>query len=125
MNKTILHLLLACLLVQAPAPAAERPTSDVPGFAGKPAADTAALRIEGLRCEHLRDPLGIDVLQPRLSWQLVSPTFERGARQTAFQILLAGSLAELARDRGEVWDSGRVSNALFVSSLATTYAPFM
>ena len=38
MNKTILHLLLACLLVQAPATAAERPTSAAPGFAGKPAA---------------------------------------------------------------------------------------
>ncbi|MCU0960723.1 MAG: glycoside hydrolase family 78 protein [Pirellulaceae bacterium] len=111
MNRTIVHLLLAGLLVQAPVPAAERPTADPPGFATKPPANTAALRIEGLRCEHLCDPVGIDVLEPRLSWRLVSPTCKRGARQTAFQVLVASSPAELARDRGDVWDSGRVESA--------------
>lgn len=110
MKNAVLGLLLACLLVQAPATAAERPASDAPGFAGRPPANPGALRIEGLRCEHLRDPLGIDVLEPRLSWRLVSPAFERGARQTAYQILVARSLADLERDRGDVWDSGRVAS---------------
>ncbi|MBM4092487.1 MAG: hypothetical protein FJ276_24150 [Planctomycetes bacterium] len=82
-----------------------------PVHAQQPSANTDSLRIGGLRCEHLRDPLGIDVLQPRLTWRLVSPACERGARQTAFQILVAGSSAELARDRGDVWDSGRVESA--------------
>ena len=29
--------------------------------------------VENLRCEHLTDPLGIDSLKPRLSWQLNTP----------------------------------------------------
>jgi hypothetical protein len=36
------------------------------------------LRVTELRCEYLADPLGIDVLQPRLGWQIQSadPTGE-------------------------------------------------
>lgn len=30
------------------------------------------LRPERLRCEYLTDPLGIDVLHPRLSWTLTA-----------------------------------------------------
>src|ERR1017187_7248752 len=30
----------------------------------------ASLKAENLRCEYLKDPLGIDVTQPRLSWEL-------------------------------------------------------
>lgn len=33
---------------------------------------TASLRPENLRCEYAEDPLGIDIVQPRLSWMLVS-----------------------------------------------------
>ena len=35
----------------------------------QPAA-AATLNAENLRCEYLKDPLGIDVTQPRLSWEL-------------------------------------------------------
>ena len=28
--------------------------------------------VSGLRCEYLKDPLGIDVGRPRLSWKLVA-----------------------------------------------------
>jgi len=33
-----------------------------------------------LRCEYLTDPLGVDVLQPGLSWRIASD--RRGVRQT-------------------------------------------
>ena len=33
---------------------------------------TAQVTVNNLRCEMLIDPLGIDVLQPRFSWQLKS-----------------------------------------------------
>jgi alpha-L-rhamnosidase len=64
-----------------------------------------------LRCEYLADPLGIDVALPRLSWvlQAGSPT-DRGQRQTAYQVLVASSEAQLANDQGDLWDSGKVAS---------------
>ena len=62
--------------------------------------------ISDLTCEYQSDPLGIDILQPRLSWQLHSP--RRGARQAAYQILAAASEAELSAGAPLLWDSGRV-----------------
>jgi len=62
----------------------------------------------GLKCEYRVDPLGIDALKPRLSWILGSR--RRGQVQGAYQILVADSLASLAADRGDLWDSGRVAS---------------
>ena len=45
-----------------------------------------------LRCEYLENPLGIDATQPRLSWIVESN--ERGQKQTAYQIIVAGSAAD-------------------------------
>ena len=61
-----------------------------------------------LQCESMREPLGIDIVRPRLSWQLEDTT--RGARQTAYEIRVAGSPEVLAQDRADVWDSGRVES---------------
>ncbi|MGI4787542.1 MAG: family 78 glycoside hydrolase catalytic domain [Janthinobacterium lividum] len=66
----------------------------------------AALRVDHLRCEYKEDPLGIDALHPRLSWQLLSTT--RGQKQTAYEILVARSKETLAADKGDLWDSGKV-----------------
>ncbi|MCX7805429.1 MAG: family 78 glycoside hydrolase catalytic domain, partial [Planctomycetota bacterium] len=59
-----------------------------------------------LRCEYQERPLGIDEPRPRLSWKLEDAG--RGTRQTAYRILVASSPEVLARDRGDIWDSGRV-----------------
>jgi len=61
-----------------------------------------------LRCEYRIDPLGVDVRAPRLSWLVQSTA--RGQRQTAYQVLVAGDVEALARDQGDVWDSGRVES---------------
>ncbi len=68
----------------------------------------SAATVSGLRCEYARDPLGIDVARPRLSWQIASP--RRGERQAAYQVLVAASLSALAADHGNLWDSGRVAS---------------
>jgi len=65
------------------------------------------LKSVGLRCEYLVDPLGIDVGRPRLSWTLESG--QRAQTQTAYQILVANSQDALKTDRGDLWDSGKVS----------------
>lgn len=62
------------------------------------------LRITNLRCEYKKNPVGIDVLQPRFSWELVSS--ERGTVQTAYQIRVADSEVDLAENK-PVWDSGK------------------
>ena len=64
------------------------------------------VRVAGLTCEYLANPVGIDVLQPRLSWRLESPW--RGQRQTAYQVLVASDERILRDDRGDLWDSGKV-----------------
>ncbi len=64
------------------------------------------LTIQNLRCEYLVDPLGIDVVQPRLSWTLQSR--QRGQLQTAYRILVASDPRLLKREIGDLWDSGKV-----------------
>ena len=47
-----------------------------------------------LRCEYLKDPMGIDMQKPRLMWNCAG-----GVKQTAYQIVT------------ENWDSGRVASS--------------
>lgn len=59
------------------------------------------VRVGGLEVEHQTNPLGIDTTRPRFGWLLDSET--RGARQTAYQIVVSSK-----RDgRADVWDSGK------------------
>lgn len=67
------------------------------------AADKSAL--QNLRVEMLSEPLGIDVVQPRLSWELSGS--ERGLKQTAYQVLVASSLENLEKGIADLWDSGK------------------
>lgn len=68
----------------------------------------APLRVGVMKCEYRINPLGIDALQPRLSWELHSE--ERGAAQAAWQVLVASSPELLAQDQGDLWDSGKVAS---------------
>ncbi len=61
-----------------------------------------------LRTEYLTDPLGIDVLQPRLSWWLDHT--ERAQVQTAYQVLVATRADLLDQGKGDQWDSGKVAS---------------
>ena len=63
----------------------------------------------GLRCEYLKNPLGIEATHPRLSWILTSD--QRGQKQTAYQVLVASSEALLKRRKGDLWDSGKVASS--------------
>ena len=68
----------------------------------------AGLQVADLRCEYLTDPLGMEVVKPRLSWTLHSDV--RAQKQTAYQVLAASSAMLLAQDQGDMWDSGRVAS---------------
>jgi len=67
------------------------------------------LRVTRLRCEYLKNPLGIDEVRPRLSWNVESS--RRGARQTAWRLRVASSAQRLAQQQADLWDSGRIEDA--------------
>jgi alpha-L-rhamnosidase len=66
------------------------------------------LIIKDLRCEYLENPLGIDVLNPRLSWILEST--KRGQRQRAYQVLVASTPENLTNEIGDLWNSGKIDS---------------
>lgn len=59
-----------------------------------------------LRCENRVDPLGVDVAQPRLSWQMRSDA--RDVVQSAYQVRVATSVTLL--EKPDLWDSGKVQS---------------
>lgn len=71
------------------------------------APSAASLSITDLRCEGQHDPITIDSPAPRLSWILTSN--KRAQRQAAYRILVSTSMEALARDTGDLWDSGKVT----------------
>ncbi len=78
----------------------------VPGVKG-----AAGFLPADLRCESLRDPRGIDAACPRFSWVLEpSSRRARGQAQTAYRIMVAGSLRALEAGKGDLWDSGPVGS---------------
>ncbi len=61
------------------------------------------------RIEWLAGPVAIDSLRPRFTWQLEAPAEERGARQTAWRIVVSSSAALAEAGHGDIWDSGAVA----------------
>ncbi|HEX5153142.1 MAG TPA: family 78 glycoside hydrolase catalytic domain [Parafilimonas sp.] len=60
---------------------------------------SAQLTVSNLLTENLIDPIGIDVLQPRFSWQLISD--KRNTMQSAYEI-------KVMLNKQPVWSSGKV-----------------
>jgi alpha-L-rhamnosidase len=69
-------------------------------------ATAGTLKVDHLRCEYLENPLGIDVLEPRLGWRIESS--QRAQKQTAYRVLVASSLDTLGQNTGDLWDTGRI-----------------
>ena len=62
----------------------------------------AQLKVQNLLVENLANPIGIDVPQPRFSWQLSSA--KRNTLQAAYEI-------KLRSGKKEVWSTGKVASA--------------
>ncbi|MBC7721402.1 MAG: alpha-L-rhamnosidase N-terminal domain-containing protein, partial [Pedobacter sp.] len=77
----------------------------------------AQIKLQNLRCEMLKNPEGIDVAQPRLSWQI--STLQRNVQQVAYQILAASSKDKLNKNEGDLWNSGKVNSN---TSIHVSYA---
>nr|WP_315242857.1 glycoside hydrolase family 78 protein [uncultured Flavobacterium sp.] len=66
------------------------------------------ISVTNLQCEMLNNPEGIDVVKPRLSWQIKSDVND--VKQTAYQIMVASTLENLNSDKADLWDSGKVTS---------------
>jgi alpha-L-rhamnosidase len=64
------------------------------------------MNVTNVRCELCVNPLGLDTLTPRFSW--IPDDAERGQRQSAYQVLVAGHPDVLRTNTGDLWDSGKV-----------------
>lgn len=63
---------------------------------------------KNLRVEYLENPLGIDIMNPRLFWE-VNDT-RRGAVQSAFQILVSSNSDKLKNGEADIWNSGKINS---------------
>lgn len=67
------------------------------------------LVVTNLRCENKHNPVGVDVLKPRFSWELRSN--QQNILQTAYQILVADDTSLLQENTGNIWDSKKISSS--------------
>ncbi|MFC4302264.1 family 78 glycoside hydrolase catalytic domain [Cohnella boryungensis] len=72
------------------------------------------LKVVSLTCEYRTNPLGLDIAQPRFSWQLLSE--ERGTLQKGYQLVVAGADSNF---EAPLWDTGFVDTD---QSIQITYA---
>ncbi|WP_222912906.1 family 78 glycoside hydrolase catalytic domain [Natrinema sp. SYSU A 869] len=61
-----------------------------------------------LRTEYASNPIGIDEPTPDLRWRVDAD--RRGARQTAFRVLVASTPDRLSAGEGNLWDTGKRSS---------------
>jgi alpha-L-rhamnosidase len=66
----------------------------------------ANVHVSSLRCEYQSEPVGIDMMHPRLSWILESKDYNQF--QTAYQILVASNPDLLTDKKADCWNSGKV-----------------
>src|SRR5271166_1746639 len=66
----------------------------------------AQVKVQHLLTENLVDPISIDALVPRFSWQLDAGD-KRDVMQTAYEIKVI-SYAVLKKGKHEVWNSGKI-----------------
>ncbi len=71
-----------------------------------------ATTVANLRCEYKHEPLGVDALQPKLSWELQS--MQKNVLQTAYRIIVADDTALIAKNTGNSWDSKKTPSAASV-----------
>ncbi|MDO4587279.1 MAG: family 78 glycoside hydrolase catalytic domain [Planctomycetia bacterium] len=83
------------------------------GFAINSTKATINATIEpfALTTESMVNPVGIDEMVPRLSWKSKAVDSQAyNLVQTAYQILVASSPENLAKDNGDLWDSGKIQS---------------
>ena len=69
----------------------------------------AKSQVTSLKCDYHINPVGIDVAQPRLSWQIVAD--ENNFMQQAYEIRVAQSSGDLIKGNKLVWSTGKINTS--------------
>lgn len=80
-------------------------------------AQSQRLSVNQMRCEDRVNPMGVQQVSPRLSWQL--QTDQRNVLQTAYRILVSDDSLLLKKNQGNIWDSKKVISS---ASIQVKYA---
>ena len=64
------------------------------------------VEVKQVLCENSINPIGLDIAQPQLSWQLQSDT--RNTNQTAYEIRVAESSSNLVKGKNLLWNTGKI-----------------
>jgi alpha-L-rhamnosidase len=85
--------------------------------------DKTGFSTVSLKCEYIINPLGIDEIHPRFTWQMADD--RQGAEQTAYELFLGTDSSEVAKGQGNVWTSGKIrSNLNLVKYTGDSLKPF-
>lgn len=80
-------------------------------------------QLDDLQTEYLKNPVGIDAANPRLSWKLIDG--RHGAAQTAYQLTVDTDSIAVIRGKATIWKSTKVNSSLMlVSYNGKPLAPF-
>lgn len=89
------------------------------GFLAFSAVLNAKTDLANLKVEYQKAPLGVEVMKPRFSWQMVADDNQRGWKQTAYEIIVTDEKGK------QVWNSGVVKsdNALNIAYMGEPLSP--
>ncbi len=68
------------------------------------------VQVDKLRCEYLQNPIGIDIVIPRLSWQIKVKDDSKNIMQQAYRIQVASAKDAFDKKKQLVWDTGKVDS---------------
>lgn len=66
---------------------------------------SSPMRVVEPKCEYLKNPICIDIQNPRFSWMLQDS--RKNAAQSAYRILVGTDSAALIEGKADMWDSGK------------------
>ena len=66
----------------------------------------AQINVQNLLCENKVNPLGIGIVQPQLTWMILSD--QRNVVQTAYEIKVSEDIADFKKENKIVWSTGKI-----------------
>lgn len=67
------------------------------------------MKLYELTCEYMKNPIGIDVDKPRLSWKIGSD--RRNEYQLGYQIIVSTNRENIINNIGDAWDTGKINSS--------------
>ncbi len=69
-----------------------------------------AVKVAQIKCNSTVEPVGTGTACPEFSW--LAESNERGGKQSAYQIIVADNEADINKNKGTLWDSGKVGSGM-------------